>query len=67
MSEGFSLAVVPGGCSLAVVRGLLIVVTSLAVEHGLWGGWAAVVSAQGLSSCGSWVLERRLRSCGAGA
>lgn len=66
--RGFSLAVVPGGLlSSFVVHGLLIVVTSLAVEYGLWGGWAAVVSVQGLSSCGSWVLEHRFHSCGAGA
>ena len=31
------------------------------------GTWASVVVAHGLSSCGSWALERRLRSCGARA
>ena len=29
--------------------------------------WASVVVAHGLSSCGSWALERRLSSCGARA
>ena len=33
--EGFSLIVVSGGYSLVVVCGLLIVVASLIVEHGL--------------------------------
>ena len=28
------------------------------------GVWASVVVARGLSSCGSWALERRLSSCG---
>ena len=28
------------------------------------GAWASVVVACGLSSCGSWALERRLSSCG---
>ena len=31
------------------------------------GTWASVVVAHGLSSCGSWTLERRLSSCGARA
>ena len=36
---------------------------------GAWalGTWASVVVAHGLSSCGSWALERRLSSCGARA
>ena len=42
------------------VQGLLIAVASL-------GAWASVVVAHGLSSCGSWALERRLSSCGARA
>ena len=37
-----------GGCSLVVVHGLLIGVASL-VEHGLWGAWASVIVAHGLS------------------
>ena len=32
---GLSLAAVSGGCCLAAVHGLLIVVASLVVEHGL--------------------------------
>ena len=31
------------------------------------GAWASVVVAHGLSSCGSWALERRLSSCGSQA
>ena len=27
------------------------------------GTWASVVVARGLSSCGSWAVERRLSSC----
>ena len=53
------------GCSLAVVRRLLIVVTSLVAEHGLLGLWAAVVVAHRLScsaACGIF-LDQRLNSC----
>ena len=50
-----------------VVRGLLIAVASLVEEHCLLGAQASVVVARGLSSCGSWALERRLSSCGARA
>ena len=32
--------------------GLLIVVASLVVEHGLKGEWASVSAAHGLNSCG---------------
>ena len=34
--------------------------------YGVWalGVWASVVTARGLSSCGSRALERRLSSCG---
>ena len=53
-----------GGYSLLVVCELLIVVASLMVEHRLWGTWASVVAAQGLSSCGLWASECRLNSCG---
>ena len=42
-----------------MVRGLLIAVASLVVEHGL--------EARGLGSCDSQALERRLSSCGARA
>ena len=44
------------GLLFVAVRGLLITVASLVVEHGL--------RRTGFSSCGSWALERRLRSCG---
>ena len=67
------------GLLFIVVRGLLIVVASLVVEHRLYtrrlsscdaralGTWASVVVASWLSSCGSRALERRLSSCGARA
>ena len=48
----------------AVVCRLLITVASLGVEHGLWGAWASVVAACGLSSCISRAVEHRC-SCGA--
>ena len=57
---GYSLVAV---YSVAVCR-LLIVVASLLEEHGLQSMQASVVVARGLSSCGSWALERRLSSCG---
>ena len=36
---------------------------------GAWalGEWASVIVARGLSSCGTWDLERRLSSCGVSA
>ena len=43
-----SLAVASGGYSLVAVHGILIVVASLVVEHGLQGTWTSVV-ARGLS------------------
>ena len=39
-------------------------VVSLVAEHKLQGVWASVVAACGLSSCGSWTLERAFSSCG---
>ena len=48
----FSLVVADGGCSLVVLRGLLIAVASL-VEHRLCGTWASIVAAHGLSSWSS--------------
>ena len=45
------------------VCGLLIVVTSLDVEHRLCGVQAPVVAAHRLSSCGSWAPEHRLNYC----
>ena len=50
----FSLVVGSGGYSPVVVHGLHTAVTSLVMEHGLWGMWASVAVAPGLSSCGSW-------------
>ena len=47
------------GLLFVAVCGLLIVVASLVVEHGLL--------AHGLSSCGLHALESRLSSCGAWA
>ena len=42
-------------------------VTSLVAQHRLQGMWASVAAARGLSIYGSWALEHRLSSCGAGA
>ena len=56
------------GLLVIAVHGLLIVVASLVAEHGLYLGMrASAVAARGLSSCGSWTLERRLNSCDAQA
>ena len=63
---GLSLVVLREGCSLVVVRGLLVVVASL-VEDGPYGTQASVVTVHGLRSCGSQTLEHRLSSCGAWA
>ena len=48
---GFSLLIVAvsEGCSLVVGLGLTVVV-SLVAEQGLYGTWASVVAAHGLSS-----------------
>ena len=43
------LVVVNRGYSLVAVSGLLIAVASLAMEHRLWGAWASVAVAHGLS------------------
>ena len=40
---GLSLAAVSGGGSLVVVGRLLIMATSLVVEHDLWSAWASAV------------------------
>ena len=61
-----SLVVESRGYSL-VVLGLLTVLASLVMEHGLWGTQASVVGARGLSSCCSWASEHKLSSCGTGA
>ena len=41
---------------LSVVDGLLIAVTSLAVEHQLWGARPSVAEVRGLRSFGCWAL-----------
>ena len=53
--------------SLVAAHRLLLAVASFVAEHGLWGSQAVVVGAHGLSSCSSWGLRHRLRSCGARA
>ena len=60
---GFSLVEENGGYSLVEVCRLLIAM-AFAVEHRLQGTWVSVVSAHGLSSCGSRAPDHRLNSCG---
>ena len=55
------------GLLFVVVCGLLTAVTSLCCRARALGALASVVVAHGLSSCGSWAVERRLSSCGAQA
>ena len=55
------------GLLVGAVHGLLIAVASLYCGARALGMQASVVVARGLSSCGSWALERRLSSCGARA
>ena len=50
--------------SLVAELGLLLEGASLIVEHRLWGVWASVLEASGLSSRGSQTLEHSLNSCG---
>ena len=52
------------GLLFVAVRGLLTVVTSLVVEHGLQVCGLQQLWHVGFSSCGSRALERRLSSCG---
>ena len=65
-ARGLSLVAASGGYSSLWCAGfslrwlLLLWSTALGVQ-------TSVVVAHGLSSCGSWVLERRLSSCGARA
>ena len=49
---GFSLVVVSRGYSLIAIAGNCIAtaMASLVAEHRLWGAWASVVGALGLSS-----------------
>ena len=56
--SGFSLVAKSRGCSLAVVRGLLVAAASF-VEHGLDGMWALIVVAPGLWSTVSAVVGAR--------
>ena len=56
---GLSLVAANGGYSLAVVSGLLAVVTCRFGARAL--GWA------GFRSCSSWALEHRFSGCGAPA
>ena len=51
------------GPFLVAVRGLLIAVVSLVLEHRLAGVHASIVAARGLSSCALQALEHRLNSC----
>ena len=55
------------GLLFIVVHGFLIAVASLCCGAQALGVLASVVVARGLSSCGSWALERRLSSSGARA
>ena len=55
------------GLLFVAVHGPLIAVASLCCGARALGAQAPVVVACGLSSCGSWALERRLSSCGARA
>ena len=54
------------GLLFVAVHRLLIAVASRCGARAL-GVRVSVVVARGLSSCGSWALERRLSSCGARA
>ena len=65
LGEAFILVAVSGGSSPVVVGGLLTAVTSLAVEHQLWGARPSVAEECGLNRFGSQALEHRLGSCGA--
>ena len=57
-STGFSLIVARGSNSPIAVRGFLIAVASPVVDGAL------ALGHKGFSSCDSWALEHRLRSCG---
>ena len=51
-----------GGYFLVVVWGLFIAVSSLVVEHRIYGVWASVAATCGLSNYGSQALEHRFSS-----
>ena len=63
--RGLSLVAASGGLLFVAVLRLLIAVASLVLEHGLQACRLQYLWHGGLSSCGSWALERRLSSCGA--
>ena len=62
--RGLSLIVASGSYSPVPVCGVFTVVASLVAEDRLWGAWASVVAAQGLSSCSLWAVVPGLSSCG---
>ena len=61
--RGIPLDVESVGYSL-VICSLLPGVASPVAEHRLWGMWASVALARGLSSCSSEAVGHSLRSCG---
>ena len=61
---GLFLVVASRGSTLVAVRGLLIALAFLAVEHTLQGTLNSLDVACGLGSCSSRALEHRLNSCG---
>ena len=66
LCTGFSLVAASRGYSSLQCGGFSLGGFSCCKARAL-GAWASVVVALGLSSCGSWALERRLSSCGARA
>ena len=64
---GCSLVAASRGHAPVAVHGLLIVVASLVVEHGLQNVQASAGAAQGLGGCSSGALKHRLNSYGAWA
>ena len=64
--ERFSLGAASGSYSVAVVLRLVISVAFLAVEQGLKGTRAAVVTASGLNSCLVQALKHGFDICGVG-
>ena len=64
---GFSLVAASRGYTLDAVHRLFTEVASLVAEHGALGRVASVVTARGLSSCGSSALKDRVNSCDARA
>ena len=65
--RGLSLVAVSGGCSPVAILRLLIAVSFLVAEHGLWGAQASSAVACRLSSCSSQTREHRLNSYSAQA